>query len=68
MLYLVLNFRRRRIKMMKNSLPNNRNPISKRETNAAVLKTLFPKINLGDELCSSISFSIIGTRQTNVAS
>ena len=42
--------------MMKNSLPNNRNPISKRETNAAVLKTLFPKINLEDELCSSSIF------------
>ena len=40
--------------MMKNSLPNNRNPKSERETNAAVLKTLFPSINLEDELCSSI--------------
>ena len=42
--------------MMKNSLPNNRNPKSERETNAAVLKTLFPSINLEDELCSSSIF------------
>ena len=55
--------------MMQNPLPNNRNPKSKRETNAIVVKTLFPRINVEDELCSSsISFSIIGTRQTNVAS
>jgi hypothetical protein len=57
MLYLDLNFRRRRIKMIKNSLPNNRNPKSEREANAAVLKTLFPSINLKDELCSSIFYS-----------
>ena len=68
MLYLVLNFRRRRIKMMQNPLPNNRNPKSKRETNT-VVKTPFPRIDVEDELCSSsISFSITGTRQTNVAS
>ena len=57
--------------MMQNPLPNNRNPKSKRETNAAVVKTLFPRINVEDELCSSsssISFIIIGNRQTNVAS
>ncbi len=54
--------------MMQNPLPNNRNPKSKRETNA-VVKTPFPRINVEDELSSSsISFSIIGTRQTNVAS
>ena len=54
--------------MMQNPLPNNRNPKSKRETNS-VVKTPFPRINVEDELCSSsISFSIIGTRQTNVAS
>ena len=40
--------------MMKNSLPNNRNPNSERETNAAVLKTLNLSINLEDELFSSI--------------
>ena len=56
--------------MMKNSLPNNRNPKSERETNAAVLKTLFPSIDLEGELCSSIFFIviIIWCRQTNVAS
>ncbi len=43
--------------MIKNSLPNNRNPKSEREANAAVLKTLFPSINLKDELCSSIFYS-----------
>ncbi len=57
MLYLVLNFRRRKIKMMQNSLPNNRNPKSERETNAAVVKTLFPNINVEEELCSSISYT-----------
>ena len=51
-------FLERRIKMMQNPLPNNRNPKSERETNAAVVKTLFPSINVEDELCySSISHS-----------
>jgi hypothetical protein len=39
--------------MMQNPLRNNRNYISKKETNAAVVKTLFPRINVEDEVCSS---------------
>ena len=52
MLLLVLKFRRR-IKMMQNPLPNNINPKFKRDTNHAVVKTLFTRINVEDELCSS---------------
>jgi hypothetical protein len=60
MLHLILNFRRRRmIKMMQNQLPNNRNPKFERETNPAVVKTLFPRINVEDELCCSSSSSSI---------
>ena len=55
MLHLVLNFRRR-IKMMQNLLPYNINPKFKRETNPAVVKTLFPTINVEDEVCSSSIF------------
>ena len=53
MLYLVLNFRRRKrmIKMMQNPLPNKRNLKFERETNPTVVKTLFPRINVEDELC-----------------
>jgi hypothetical protein len=43
--------------MMKNPLPKNRNPKSESYTNAAVVKTLFPRINVEDELYSSSSFS-----------
>lgn len=59
MLHLVLNFRRRKrmIKMIQNPLPNKRNLKFERETNPAVVKTLFPRINVEDELCSSSSFS-----------
>ncbi len=59
MLHLVLNFRRRKrmIKIMQNLLPNKRNLKFERETNPAVVKTLFPRINVEDELCSSSSSS-----------
>jgi hypothetical protein len=57
MLYLVLTFRRERIKMMQNPLPNNLNPKFERKTNPAVVKTVFPRINVEDELCSSSSIS-----------
>jgi hypothetical protein len=58
MLHLVQNFRRRkrRIKMMQNPLPNKRNLKFERETNPTVVKTLFSRINVEDELYSS-SFS-----------
>ncbi len=36
--------------MMKNSLPNNRNPKSQRAINAAEVKNLFLRINVEDEL------------------
>jgi hypothetical protein len=55
MLYLLLTFRRKKIKMMQNPLPNNLNPKFERKTNPAVVKTLFPRINVEDELCSSSS-------------
>ncbi|HEU5461296.1 MAG TPA: hypothetical protein VFU79_03385 [Nitrososphaeraceae archaeon] len=42
--------------MMQNLLPYNINPKFKRETNPAVVKTLFPTINVEDELCSSSIF------------
>ena len=45
------------IKMMQNPVPNKRNLKFERETNPAVVKTLFPRINVEDELCSSSSFS-----------
>ena len=43
--------------MMQNPLPNNLNPKFERKTNPAVVKTLFPRINVEDELCSSSSIS-----------
>ena len=60
MLHLVLNFRRRKrmIKIMQNLLPNKRNLKFERETNSAVVKTLFLRINVEDELCSSSSSSM----------
>ena len=60
MLHLVLNFRRRKriIKIMQNLRPNKRNLKFERETNPAVVKTLFPRINVEDELCSSSSSSM----------
>jgi hypothetical protein len=45
------------IKIMQNLLPNKRNLKFERETNSAVVKTLFPRINVEDELCSSSSSS-----------
>jgi hypothetical protein len=62
------------IKIMQNLLPNKRNLKFEREINPAVVKTLFPRINVEDELSSSSSSSsmsysyIIGSRQTYVAS
>lgn len=60
------------IKIMQNLLPNKRNLKFEREINPAVVKTLFPRINVEDELSSSsssMSYSyIIGNRQTYVAS
>jgi hypothetical protein len=63
------------IKIMQNLLPNKRNLKFERETNSAVVKTLFPRINVEDELCSSLLLLllcliviIIGSRQTYVAS
>ena len=59
------------IKIMQNLLPNKRNLKFERETNSAVVKTLFPRINVEDELSSSSSMFlviIIGSRQTYVAS
>ncbi|HEY6657506.1 MAG TPA: hypothetical protein VIZ62_03165 [Nitrososphaeraceae archaeon] len=57
---------------MQNLLPNKRNLKFEREINPAVVKTLFPRINVEDELSSSsysMSYSyIIGSRQTYVAS
>ena len=41
--------------MMQNPLPNNINPKFKRETNPAVVKTLFPRINVENELCFSLN-------------
>ena len=57
MLHLVLNFRRRKriVKIMQNLRPNKRNLKFEREINPAVVKTLFPRINVEDELCSSSS-------------
>ena len=43
------------IKIMENPLPNKRNLKFERETNPAVVKILFPRINVEDELCSSYS-------------
>ena len=74
MLHLVLNFSRskRMIKIMQNLLPNKRILKFEREINPAVVKTLFPRINVEDELSSSsssMSYSyIIWSRQTYVAS
>lgn len=45
------------IKIMQNLLPNKRNLKFERETNSAVVKTLFPRINVEDKLCSSSSSS-----------
>ena len=45
------------IKMMQNPLPNKRNLKFERGTNPTVVKTLFSRINVEDELCSSSSFS-----------
>lgn len=45
------------IKIMQNLLPNKRNLKFERETNSAVVKTLFPRINVEDELSSSSSSS-----------
>jgi hypothetical protein len=45
------------IKIMENPLPNKRNLKFERETNPAVVKILFPRINVEDELCSSSSSS-----------
>ena len=64
------------IKIMQNLLPNKRILKFEREINPAVVKTLFPRINVEDELSSSSSSSsssmsysyIIGSRQTYVAS
>jgi hypothetical protein len=46
------------IKIMQNLLPNKRNLKFERETNSAVVKTLFPRINVEDELYSSSSSSM----------
>ena len=76
MLHLILNFRRRKrmIKIMQNLRPNKRNLKFERETNPAVVKTLFSRINVEDELCLLLLLLlcliviIIGSRQTYVAS
>jgi len=39
------------IKIMQNLRPNKRNLKFERETNPAVVKTLFSRINVEDELC-----------------
>lgn len=46
------------IKIMQNLRPNKRKLKFERETNPAVVKTLFPRINVEDELCSSSSSSM----------
>jgi len=46
------------IKIMQNLLPNKRNLKFERETNPAVVKTLFSRINVEGELCSSSSSSM----------
>ena len=61
------------IKIMQNLLPNKRNLKFERETNPAVVKTLFSRINVEDELCLLLLLLcliviIIGSRQTYVAS
>jgi hypothetical protein len=61
------------IKIMQNLRPNKRNLKFERETNPAVLKTLFSRINVEDELCLLLLLLcliviIIGSRQTYVAS
>ena len=53
MIDLFLNLGRNR-KMVMNPLPNDRAPKQKKKRRAAVIKTLFPRINVEDELCSSI--------------
>ena len=53
MIDLFLNLRRRR-KMVMNPLPNDRAPKPKKRRRVAIIKTLFPRINVEDELCSSI--------------
>ena len=53
MIDLFLTLRRRR-KMVMSPLPNDRAPKSKNGRYAAIIKTLFPRINVEDELCSSI--------------
>ena len=60
---------------MQNLRPNKRKLKFERETNPAVVKTPFPRINVEDELCSSLLLLllcliviIIGSRQTYVAS
>jgi hypothetical protein len=59
------------IKIMQNLRPNKRNLKFERETNPAVVKTLFSRINVEDELCLlllCLIVIIIGSRQTYVAS
>jgi hypothetical protein len=63
------------IKIMQNLRPNKRNLKFERETNPAVVKTLFSRINVEDELCLRLLLLllcliviIIGSRQTYVAS
>ena len=60
------------IKIMQNLRPNKRNLKFERETNPAVVKTLFSRINVEDELCLLLLLCliviIIGSRQTYVAS
>jgi hypothetical protein len=61
------------IKIMQNLRPNKRNLKFERETNPAVVKTLFSRINVEDELCLLLLLLcliviIIGSRQTYVAS
>jgi len=60
------------IKIMQNLRPNKRNLKYERETNPAVVKTLFSRINVEDELCLLLLLCliviIIGSRQTYVAS
>jgi hypothetical protein len=41
--------------MMKNPLPNNKNPKSEREIKTAVVNTLLQRINVQDGLCSSLT-------------
>ncbi len=40
--------------MVMSPLPNDRDPKPKKRRRVAIIKTLFPRINVEDELCSSI--------------